>query len=310
MQNYARLGIFGILALIGLRVGIGWHFYMEGVDKVRSNNFSAEGFLVAANGPLKDTFQSMIWDNDGRLRLDQEKVNGLFERATRQAIEHFGLTDDQKREIGRIQGRYYGKDSKGRWRGKLNDAYADANEEIFKYWESIERVKVMSDSSTWTDVTSLRGQKESIENDRMSGVRSTLNSVDAIWKQYEGKLNSVATDTQRDKAGYFAFNRPGEGLLSMSRVNKIVPIFDMVVGILLMIGLLTPLASWAGALFLISVILTQMPGYTGSQPTYYQAIECLGLVVLATMDAGRYAGLDFLPWAWWQKKQAANISAA
>jgi uncharacterized membrane protein YphA (DoxX/SURF4 family) len=82
----------------------------------------------------------------------------------------------------------------------------------------------------------------------------------------------------------------------------------MVVGILLIVGLLTPLAAWAAALFLVSVILTQMPGYPGSAPTYYQAVECLALVVLATTDAGRYAGLDFLPWAWWQKKKATKAA--
>lgn len=301
MQNYARLGIFGILALVLLRVGIGWHFYMEGASKVRGNDFSSQGFLVAAQGPLADKFQQLIWDHDGRLRLNEEAVNTLFENAAEASANHFALTDDQKKNLARVKKQYI---------GKLNDVYSDASEDIFKYWESVDRVEKMDDSPMWNEVSSLRGQKETIEKDRMAAVNPTLAAVDAIWKQYEGRLNSVADPVQRKAAGYFYFNRPGEGALSTRAVDQIIPIFDMVVGILLIIGLLTPLASWAAALFLISVILSQMPGYPGTQPTYFQAVEALALVVLATSDAGRYAGLDFIPWAWWQSKKNKAVVAS
>ncbi len=310
MQNYARIGTFGILALVALRVGIGWHFYMEGVSKVRSRNFSSEGFLVAAQGPLADNYQQMIWDHEGRLRLNQESVNTLFEDATQRAVEHFQFTDEQQKTLRRVKARYFGKNSKKRWDGKLNDVYAEAEEEIYKYWQSVERLENMETSPTWNSVTSLQGQQAMIKTERMADVRDTLASIDAIWKQYEGRLNSIAEPEQIRQAGYFYFNRPGEGALSTRVVDKIIPIFDMAVGILLMLGLLTPLASWAGALFLISVILSQMPGYPGTQPTYFQAVEALALVVLATTDAGRYAGLDFIPWAWWQKRRALKAATA
>ncbi len=299
MHNYARLGIFGILALIALRVGIGWHFYMEGVTKVRGNDFSSVGFLNSAQGPLADKFQQLIWDNDGRLRLNKEMVNKLFADAADQSVAHFGLTDDQKKNLDRIEKQYI---------EKLNEVYAESNDEIFKYAESVDRIANMDASPVWNEVASLRGQKEKIEKDRMADVRSALASIDAIWRQYEGRLNSVANTTQRQNAGNFYFSRPGEGTFSARVVDKIVPIFDMSVGILLMLGLLTPLAAWAGALFLISVVLSQMPGYPGTQPTYFQAVECLALIVVATTDAGRYAGLDFLPWAWWNRKK--NVSTA
>ena len=56
------------------------------------------------------------------------------------------------------------------------------------------------------------------------------------------------------------------------------------------------------SVFLISVVLTQMPGYPGTAPTYFQAVECLALLTLMATDAGRYAGLDFIPWAWWHRR--------
>ncbi|MCR9291835.1 MAG: hypothetical protein NXI32_03890 [bacterium] len=311
MHNYARLSIFGILALIALRVGVGWHFYMEGASKVRGSGFSSQGFLVASQGPLADKFKSLIWDHDGKLRLDQAKMNGLLDQATERAIKHFQFTEDQQNEVAELRKMYFGLDDKGeRWVGKLNTVYADSQEDIFKFWEGIHRVEEMKDSPTWTQVSSLRGQKEKIENDRLSAVRPALSSIDAIWNQYEGELNAIASDVQRSQSGYFHIARPGEGLMSARVADQVIPIFDMVVGILLMIGLLTPLAAWAAALFLISVILSQMPGYPGSEPTYYQAIECLACITLACTDAGRYAGLDFLPWSWWHNKHREAESLA
>ena len=301
MHNYARLSIFGILALVALRVGIGWHFYMEGVAKVRGDNFSSTGFLNAARGPLADQFQQLIWDNDGRLRLDREVVTQLFAAAADQSAAHFGLTDDQRKTLDRVEKQYV---------DKLNQVYDESSEEIYKYAESMGRVEAMDASRMWNEVASLRGQKEKIEGERKSDVRAALASIDAIWRQYEGRLNSIANATQLQSAGYFYFDRPGEGLISTRFVDQLIPIFDMSVGILLIIGLLTPLAGWAAAIFLLSVVLSQMPGYPGTEPTYFQAVECLAAIVVATTDAGRYAGLDFLPWAWWQKRKAARRPVA
>ncbi len=58
-----------VLALLALRVVIGWHFYTEGVSKLKSGNFSAEPFLRSANGPAADLFHRCVADYDGRLRL-------------------------------------------------------------------------------------------------------------------------------------------------------------------------------------------------------------------------------------------------
>lgn len=301
MQNYAKISFCGIVALVLLRVAIGWHFYMEGVAKVKSNNFSSEGVLAAAEGPLADKFHAMIWDHEGRLRLDKEKVRGLFAAAADRSIAHFALTEDQQKTLDRVKRQYL---------EKLDEVYAEADEDIYKYWESVDRIANMEESAMWNEVSSLRNQKASIAKERMDAVRPTLASIDALWKQYEGRLNGVPENAQLQQAGYFYFNRPGEGALTSSVVNQVIPIFDMTVGILLMIGLLTPLASWAGALFLLGVVLSQMPGYPDTQPTYYQSIEALALVALATTDAGRYAGLDFIPWTWWQQRKAKRLAAA
>lgn len=291
MNSYARLGVCAILSIIALRVGVGWHFYMEGASKVRENNFTSVGFLNAAKGPLAEKFQSMIWDHDGAIRLDAIKVNAYFESAAKAATKHFSFTDDQTKQVDKLQSAF---------KTRLAEVYAEAAEDIEKYTKSQDRLLAMGNSPAYK-ISSLHGQKEKVANELLSAVRPTMGSVEAIWDQYELKLNSIANATQLKSVGKYHFAKPGQGVLSIETVDKIIPIFDMCVGILLIIGLLTPLASLVAAAFLVSIILTQMPGYPGTTPTYNQAVECLALLVLAATDAGRYAGLDFIPWAWWNR---------
>jgi uncharacterized membrane protein YphA (DoxX/SURF4 family) len=300
MKSYAQLGIFGILALVALRVGIGWHFYMEGASKVRGHDFSSVGFLNAAKGPLAGKFQNLIWDHDGKIRLDQPRVEAMFSKAAQQAGEHFKFTEDQLKQAKQVESRYL---------EKLREVYASASDEIFKLQRSQDRLDSMNNDPKYS-LASLRGQKEKIESELRSAVKPTLDTVDAIWGQYEARLNSIANPTQVKAKGYYTISKPGEGALSTRTVDKIIPIFDMSVGILLILGLLTPVASIAAALFLLSVVLSQMPGYPGTQPTYFQAVECLALLVLAGTDAGRYAGLDFIPWAYWNRRKATQPAAA
>ncbi len=300
MKSYAQLGIFGILALVALRVGIGWHFYMEGSSKVRSNDFTSVGFLKAAKGPLADKYKELIWDHDGKIRLDQARVDQLFRDAAAKASRHFGLTDDQIKQLKQVETKYI---------AKLDEVYTEAAEDIYKYQRSQDRLAGMDEAPMY-NVASLRGQKEKIESELQAAVKPTMLSIDAIWKQYEQRLNTVANATQMKAAGYYRFRKPGEGPLSTAVVDKILPIFDMSVGILLILGLLVRVAAVAAGLFLVSVVLSQMPGYPGSQPTYFQAVECLALFVLAATDAGRFAGLDFLPWAWWNRSGKSAVAVA
>lgn len=57
--------IMAFVALMLLRVVVGFHFFKEGTNKIASGNFSAEPFLKAATGPWAPFFHSMIEDHDG-----------------------------------------------------------------------------------------------------------------------------------------------------------------------------------------------------------------------------------------------------
>ena len=96
-------------------------------------------------------------------------------------------------------------------------------------------------------------------------------------------------------------SKPAVGLMDTNTIDRIVPYFDALVGVLLILGLFTRLAALAGAGFLFSIILTQWPGSPGAEPVYYQTIEMLGMLFLAAVAAGQYAGLDFILYSVWSK---------
>jgi uncharacterized membrane protein YphA (DoxX/SURF4 family) len=60
--------MFGLVALLALRVSVGWHFYKEGAKKLNSTEtFSSAGFMRQATGPLAESFHNLArqphdWD--------------------------------------------------------------------------------------------------------------------------------------------------------------------------------------------------------------------------------------------------------
>ena len=159
----------------------------------------------------------------------------------------------------------------------------------------------MSEDPKRSGVESLRKQRDEVETKWRGLVKPVLGDIDKIGKSLELNAVRLATAEQLNAAGEVAFIAPGAGPVSVSFVDSFIPIFDMSVGILLIIGLLTPLAGVAAGLFLASVVLTQFPGYPGTLPTYYQAIEMVACFTLAFTDSGRFAGLDFIPWSFWNR---------
>jgi len=306
----ARLSLIAIFALVSLRFLIGYHFFMEGSSKVREGNFSSTGFLSTAKGPLAKSFQSMVPDFDGSVRLDPGKPkekgdakDGYENSPLRQAYDQFvseatalfQFTDEQGSEA---------KAEVTKSVAQLAAVYGEWKPQIEEYKNGIARIASLERDETRSRVSSLRKQRDDIELKWKSLVKPALYDIDQVTLSLEKKINAIATDAQRQEGKLSAMlSLPSSSPIDVRLVDKILPIFDMSVGILLMLGLLTPVAGLAAGIFLASVVLTQFPGSHGSQPTYYQAIEMVGCFFLAFSDAGRYAGLDFLPWSFWNRNR-------
>lgn len=307
MSQYYKIGRLAVWTIVLLRVAIGWHFFMEGQTKVKEGNFSSKGFLSAAKGPLAPLYQQAIWDYDGQVRLDQKAITDLFTAYQEKAVNYYVFTEAQTEKA---------KELKEKAVGELEDVFSQWDEDIFKFNEGRQRIKDMKGDQARLFVASLRSQKDKIESDRMNSVRPALGAIDEIMLNYQEKMNEIATEDQKklpENKGTrpaVTMDLPGATMLQTDVVDKVIPIFDMAIGILLIVGLLTRIASLAAAGFLISVVLSQFPGFDGTAPTYFQAVEALACLVLFSTDAGRYAGLDFLPWSMWQFARQDKAVAA
>ena len=142
-------------------------------------------------------------------------------------------------------------------------------------------------------VESLRGQVGTIKSDRQKKLYGWKQEVEGMWDAYEGQINSLVVDDQKDLGPLTALRPFDQPYSQLKIINKVIPWFDTIVGVLLILGLFTRLASGAAALFLVSVVLTQPFWIPGTAPTYFYWIELMALLVIFATCAGRMGGLDF-----------------
>jgi uncharacterized membrane protein YphA (DoxX/SURF4 family) len=283
------------VALVALRLGVGWHYFQEGASKLRDGKFNSAGFLSAAKGPLAPMYQNMIWDADGYFRLNRDATLEAWKSFADKAAAHYGFDDSQVKQA----------DRKFREFEKQFKYFLGANaEDIREYYLGLERrdryrgmtppdgEQAKSADGAWTEVPSLHGQLEKLEGELKKKRDGWLRTIDGMWADYEREINAIATEDQA-RAGYYPLQRVGRRAIDSESVNRFIPWFDAIVGGLLIVGLFTRVAALAGAAFLLSVVLSQWPTAPGANATYYQTIEMLSLLVLAATGAGRFAGLDF-----------------
>jgi uncharacterized membrane protein YphA (DoxX/SURF4 family) len=123
-------------------------------------------------------------------------------------------------------------------------------------------------------------QVRTIERGLNHDLRETLNAEQLKNRGLTEQLDSVLADADD---------------VRMHRINVAVTCVVIGVGVCLVLGLFTRLASAAGILFLLAVIGTQPPWVAGARTEvfYYQLVEIAALLVLFASAAGRWAGLDY-----------------
>lgn len=282
------LGWIGMTMLLLLRLSVGWHFYSEGLDKYKAGNWSAAPFFANAKGPFASHFREMVWDADGTLRLDKDQTMIAWASFRDQISQHYGFDEKQKSQAQRN----YAKAVE-----QYDWVIAQNAVDLEEYDLGRQRVAQLETDGAEKDlrdgVSSLGGQRDTIRREWKQKAVPTLKQIDTIWTTYAVAQNAVASDEQRQQYPSFALAKPRLVPLDTSVIDPLLPWFDMVVGLCLLLGLFTPVAALAAAGFLGSVVLSQYPPASGPSSSYYQLIESMACLVLAGTGAGRFAGLDF-----------------
>jgi uncharacterized membrane protein YphA (DoxX/SURF4 family) len=325
MDRRRQLGAFAVLSLVLLRLAIGWHFYREGSSKFTFDpatrtfdlSFSAEGFLSQAKGPLAERFKSFApsghgWSEllaVGELKVATsageesgapyddwlQRITEDWQKLATKVSAVAGATDDQRKAA---------EAALATRQTELTDYLATQADAIADYQHELGRIVMAGNSPEAGDVPFVeRRLANQIAQTRRTPM-PWLAQIEKLDENLTNDLRNIFTDEQRAdaataKAIEDAVTTDEERRLQMT--NIVVAALTVGVGICLLVGLLTRLASLAGALFLLTVIAAQPPWVPGSAETYYQTIELAGLLVLAGTGAGRWAGLDFFGYALWNK---------
>jgi uncharacterized membrane protein YphA (DoxX/SURF4 family) len=84
-----------VMALVVLRIGVGWRFLHEGLWKYRHASYTAADFLRQARGPLAEQFHRLIPDYYGLQRLDLKTMVDRWTAYRDALAAHYGFDNER-----------------------------------------------------------------------------------------------------------------------------------------------------------------------------------------------------------------------
>ncbi len=341
-----------VVALVLLRLCVGWHFLSEGAKKVSydpgrkawSIHVPTAAVLGQAKGPLAGFFQSRLPGGHGWQTLlavpeeltpaSGEQLENWVGRYVKRRQAELKKGESKPVEIPDFAPyATWAEQILADWRGiqkrftDLSDLSEEQRKEAAERFETRERYLADYLAEESLDIQAYRHelwrlkkasaaggadeipfQQERIAEKTAEVARTPRKWVAGVQKLQAGlvdDLRSILTGEQRDSG----VGTRAESALrtskekNLQRVNLAVTCLTIGVGLCLLAGLLTRLAAIAGALFLVSIMVTQPPWVPGANTTffYYQLVELAAFVLLAASAAGRWAGLDSILHCLWSK---------
>lgn len=300
-----------MVLLVALRLCIGWHFYKEGVKHYHDPHFTSAPMLQSAVGPWADHFHSLAggdfhdWDAllAQPLALDPDaeppaKVEeGEIPPDAPYAAWAEKITHDWRAQLHVYLDNFNGDKAKQSEAAEVYEKrkqqlldYLDENHaDIAEYRHELYRLDNLKNDATAEEVP--------FQRERIASKQRELAAQAAGWKQ---EIASFETNYEVELASVFELDDQQQSqarkLLKSDQLaclDQCVTYMTLGVGVCLLLGLFTRLASLVGAGFLLSVMATQPPWVSGAAPVYYQSVEMVALLVLAATAAGRWGGLDY-----------------
>jgi uncharacterized membrane protein YphA (DoxX/SURF4 family) len=315
------VGFLTALLMVALRVMIGWHFFQEGLSHKKDPKWSSEGFLHQARGPLVEQYKREApGPHDYELLIAKPLVPA--EPPTEPTTKAEQPTEQPLPQDSPIYGRWYVAILKD-WealRGELAKSYRFTDEQVQQskialdhydknlaeslktyepdislYRHELWRNEQLAATPGAADIPNLKNRLARRGVNPVGEPGIVMSTTPADWRS---TVAALETAFERD---VLALRDDNQTLMTApraekSRLEKIDTAATWVLiigGGCLIVGLFTRLSAFVLALFLASVIASQPPWLDGSVPTYFQGVELVALLLLASSHVGRWAGLDF-----------------
>jgi uncharacterized membrane protein YphA (DoxX/SURF4 family) len=310
-----------VVLLVALRLGLGCHFFYEGVWKIKhSDEFTAEPFLTQAKGPLAGMFYAMIPDIDGRQRLQAELKIEVDKDTGKKHVDK-PLTDRWEAiEKEFLAAHDPGKKADDKAKAGFETLKKAAGEVCKEHSEDVERYLIEALPEIKAHFAALdrfekeqapgNAQNAAFQKQRRWEEMQKLRGEAKVWLAELDSREHVyrrALQARVEPDDPKAEFRPGRwNPLAWSRIEQInfaVTYGLTAIGLCLVLGLCTRLAALGGAAFMCFVVMTQ-PAWPGIFPPdpgvaghalliNKDFIEMLALLVMASVPAGRWGGLDY-----------------
>jgi hypothetical protein len=293
--RFAQIGFLGVVTLVLLRLTIGWHILYEGLWKLEQDEFSSEGFLSQASGPLAKHFQyQVIQDFEGRDRLSVEWNHKAIDAYYDRFVGQFQLDD---------QGRALAEQIRNTRKKNIHDYLENPDNNLL----------IAHNQAAWDRLRDRKTAREEgksgapFEEQRLWEATQTLRTdirpaLGWVKDQHVGLKNDLKNllpiERQGEEISYSFTER-------LKNPDLIITYSCIAIGLCLMVGLFTRLSALGGAAFLAMIVLSRLewPGYY-SPPAHpaqghslfvtKEFIEMMCCFVLATLPVGRWGGLDFI----------------
>jgi len=105
-MQFRHISTIAVCLIVCLRVAIGWQLFYEGIWKISTVDtpmpWTSAGYLKNSQGPLRQTFRSLVGDPDDFDWLDWHKVSKKWNDWEQRFSQHYQLDKKQRVQLDRL----------------------------------------------------------------------------------------------------------------------------------------------------------------------------------------------------------------
>ena len=287
-------------SLIFLRIVIGLHFFLEGSSHLRDPSWSSAGFRKAAVGPLASFLKSDLPETgDWKSTLGNVHSTNAVDVAAAadnwrsSIVEEWEALGERRNVVLRRSGWVAPADwvelssaALGAADKKLASMLDYANEDLLDFCRQVVRLKTTEKSAMAKDVPFMRDRVADKERELAGQKNGWMEEANAVGRELVSAWNEPLSAEER---------RIADTAVEPTRLwkaDRFVSWSLTTIGACLVIGIFTKFNAVGGVFFLLSVVASQPFWLPAAQATYDQWVEIAGLLVLASMPLGAWAGID------------------